>query len=862
MSVELTLSSNSSRLRPLVPFVLGTLRRQPLQALVGLFGVALGVAVVVAIDLAADSARLANRTALESEAGAATHRIVGGPRGVPEDVFATLRVGASERSATPSVSGRVQVTSDSGMSERVDLVGVDPFIHFTHQTLGRTLRGDGAIAAATMLTRDVTWLGARTAARLDVSTGDRLQVKGSGAAFTVEVAGILESDDSAVQPWLDSRFYVDIALAQEILGKVGHLDSIEMVEPRVRDDDWLRQIQSLLPEGVEMETVDQRFQHAERLMRSFDTNLDMLGLLALMVGLLLIYNAMTFTHVLRRPSLGVLRAMGVTRRQLFAMTLGESLVVGLVASVCGVLLGIGLADELLVHVSRTLNDLYFQVEVTQLALRPPTLITALVLGTLGAVIAGIGPAWEASTVTAATATKRSTLEQRVSGWLPALAGLGLAMLGLSIVLITTADFGLNGVFSALAVGVLGFAAMTPWLLFHALVLAARCALSSRQSTAGVALFGLRSSLSRCAVAVAALTVALGTMLGVSVMIDSFRTNVDSWIKNTLRADFYLFEPGARSASNIPVSLRDYLLSLPDVQTLSMGRGAQVAGRSGPVDVTALHLPPPSHHGFEFLTRGSTEPDIVWRDYEHGAVLVSEPFSRKHKVGVEDSVELRSAKGWRSYPIAGVYRDYGSEQGTVIMPMHVYARDFNDRQVSTLGVYLVDGATEDEVVKALESHLQGTFAFETRSAKAIHTASLVVFDRTFAVTQVLKLITLTVAFTGVLAALLALQLERRREIALLRSCGFTRWQAAFSVYVQTGAIGLASGVFAIPLGWAVGVVLVHVVNVRAFGWSMTMEFGYGLFVETVAMAVLAALIAGTYPAFKLARTNAAQGLRFE
>ena len=109
----------------------------------------------------------------------------------------------------------------------------------------------------------------------------------------------------------------------------------------------------------------------------------------------------------------------------------------------------------------------------------------------------------------------------------------------------------------------------------------------------------------------------------------------------------------------------------------------------------------------------------------------------------------------------------------------------------------------------------------------------------------------------LAALLALQLERRREIALLRACGFTRWQAA-SVYVQTGAIGLASGVFAIPLGWAVGLVLVHVVNVTAFGWSMTMDFGYGLFLETVVMAVLAALIAGTCPPSR--RTNAAQGLR--
>ena len=129
----------------------------------------------------------------------------------------------------------MQVISASGMSERVDLVGVDPFIHFAHETLGRTLRGDGAIAAATMLTRDVTWLGARAASRLDVSVGDTLQVKGSGSAFSIEVAGVLKSEDSAVQPWLDSRLYVDIALAQEILGKVGHLDSIEMVAPLFQD---------------------------------------------------------------------------------------------------------------------------------------------------------------------------------------------------------------------------------------------------------------------------------------------------------------------------------------------------------------------------------------------------------------------------------------------------------------------------------------------------------------------------------------------------------------------------------------------------------------------------------------------------
>ncbi|MBT6275269.1 MAG: ABC transporter permease, partial [Chromatiales bacterium] len=183
-------------------------------------------------------------------------------------------------------------------------------------------------------------------------------------------------------------------------------------------------------------------------------------------------------------------------------------------------------------------------------------------------------------------------------------------------------------------------------------------------------------------------------------------------------------------------------------------------------------------------------------------------------------------------------------------------DFGDETVGSAGIYLAPGATLDAVSAKL-ANLRGV---QLRSSAALRELSLAVFDRTFVVTRVLEALTIVVAFIGVLSALMALQLERSRELGLLRALGVTRSRVASTVFIQTGTMGLTAGLFAIPIGLGVGVFLVQVVNRRAFGWSMGFEWSSTLALQVLVLAVFAAVLAGIYPALRLALTAPADALR--
>jgi putative ABC transport system permease protein len=197
-----------------------------------------------------------------------------------------------------------------------------------------------------------------------------------------------------------------------------------------------------------------------------------------------------------------------------------------------------------------------------------------------------------------------------------------------------------------------------------------------------------------------------------------------------------------------------------------------------------------------------------------------------------------------------------------MHRRLYDRLWRDSGISSLGLYLTPGAdvnaVKDEVYQRLSSERQ----LVVRSNREIRAASLELFDRTFTVTQVLRLQALGVAFIGILSALLALQTERTRELAILRAIGLTPGQLKILVLLQTGLLGLCAGMLALPLGFLVGLALVRVINLRSFGWSMDLALPAGAFVEAVLLAVVAALLAGIYPAWRAARIPPAEALREE
>jgi putative ABC transport system permease protein len=346
---------------------------------------------------------------------------------------------------------------------------------------------------------------------------------------------------------------------------------------------------------------------------------------------------------------------------------------------------------------------------------------------------------------------------------------------------------------------------------------------------------------------------------VGVMIASFRAAVTSWLEGTLAADVYVSAPsvvGSRSEATLDPALVARLAATPGVARASTSRSALVPGADGPVHVIALDVDPARPPRWRFRA-GSA--DAVWRG---DAVIVSEPYANRHASGPGAIVRLRTDRGARDFPVAGVFYDYGSSAGVVIMSRHTWEGAWADRRISGLALDAAPGLDAEALAAAVRERATGGPQLVVRSQRALRAASLEVFDRTFAITGVLRTLSVVVAFVGMLAALMALQLERAREIGVLRVLGLTPRQVWTLVTAQTGIVGLLSGLLAVPSGLLLAAILVFVINRRSFGWTMSIEPSPWILLQGVALSVLAALLAGLYPAWRMARASPAETLRDE
>jgi putative ABC transport system permease protein len=357
-------------------------------------------------------------------------------------------------------------------------------------------------------------------------------------------------------------------------------------------------------------------------------------------------------------------------------------------------------------------------------------------------------------------------------------------------------------------------------------------------------------------------VALSVTVGVSVMVSSFRTAVVEWLGQTLRADAYVTAAplvAARNEAQLPRALADRLRALPGVASVGTARGVTVSAGPDSVRLTVLDIDP-ERQDPRLLKGDRAQALAAFRNQE--AVLVSEPFAYKRGVAVGARLALDTERGRRDFPVAGVFRDYGSDAGTVLMSRRTYDRYFDDPFISSVALYAAPGVSVDALVREVRAAAHPGEELLVRSNRALREAALEVFDHTFEVTSVLRLLALVVAAFGVTSALMALELERTRELGVLRALGFTGGQVAALVSVETGLLGLVAGLLALPLGGMLAWILVFVINRRSFGWTMDLASGPGSLLLAPLLGIVAGLVGGLYPAWLMSRTSPAEALRDE
>ena len=839
--------------------------RRPTQSIFFIIGVGLGVAMIVAIDLATSAANRAFMLSTEAVAGKATHQIVGGPSGLAETVYVALRQGLGYRRSAPIVEGYV-VAEELDM-QPMRLLGVDSFAESPFRNYlndDNTNFGDTNGFTAFMVQPNAVLLSAVLANQYNLNVGDIIHIQVGSRRQALHIVSVLKSDDKNEQRGLDGLLISDIGTAQEVLGKVGTLDRIDLILPDgTQEKSTLKRITTILPPGARIEQPTAST--VEEMTAAFRLNLTALSMLALLVGMFLIYNTVVFSVVQQRSVLGSLRALGVTRGEIFSIILAEAGLLGVIGTLLGLGLGYLLGHGAVQMVTTSINDLFFVVTVRRIDFPLLTILKGTVIGIAAALIAAALPAYEAANVPPASALQRSNIEERARTALNWVSAVGVAILLVGTAVLIP-EWHLIITFIGIFAIIIGISLLTPTLtlgLMRTLSGLASVLGKSFSPLIRLAIRDITRSLSRTSVAIAALMVAVSVIVGVGLMISSFRLTVERWLTDLLQADIFISSPSLisdQTTSPLAPGVVEKLATFPGVDQIATVRVVDVSASDfGVIQLVAVTMDiagEKRHYKASVGDRAKT-----WEALEAGGLIINEPMSNRFKIGVGDEVTLFTDQGEQQFPIVAVAYDFDVKHGALIDDA-VYRTFWDDAALSSAALFVEAGVDVDAKIHELRAAFAGEAELVIRSSRALREHSLAIFDRSFSITVALQILAMLVAFIGILSALMSLQLERRREIGTLRAVGMTRRQLWKLTLVETGLMGSTAGIIAMPTGFILAVILIYIINLRSFGWTLQMHLQPIYFLQALIVALAASLLAGVYPAWRVGRMQPADALREE
>ncbi|HKI46842.1 MAG TPA: FtsX-like permease family protein [Balneolales bacterium] len=827
--------------------------RHPWQFGLSFLGVAIGVALILSIDISNQSAERAFSLSSQMVTGKATDQITAGSGGIQDSLYRRLRLNLRVPMA-PVVETYVQTPDHPGYT--LHLLGIDPFSEPLFRPYLSEVRDGNKGSLRNFLTGKHRILIPSTDANtMKLTTGDTLKLRISAKTIPVVVSGIIKPANDFNKTALSNLLIADISTVQNLTGRYHTISHIDLIIPENKRGDQIRAvIRKMLPSDVTLQPASDSQQTLEKMSEAFRLNLSALSKLGLLVSMFLIYNIMTFSVVQRRGLIGRLRAIGYSRSQIFQQIIGEAFIIGIIGTAIGIGGGILLARELIHLITRTINDLYYVVSVRELHIPLFTLVKGILLGVGATVAAAIFPALEATNTEPGIMLRFDQSNENIHRRLSAYNYWGSGLLAAGVLFLWIPEGGIGLSYFALLLVILGFSLLTPGAVsFFANVI--RPVLKQFSGVAGaMAARSIRNHLSRTSVAIAALMIAVSAIIGLGVMVTSFRETLSQWLTTTLRADIYISPPSP--VANQPMtyldsSFQDRFLKIPGVRSIGTIGRYHIPFHNGRLEIAVANIPTAGHQGFRFK---SGNAQTIWKDFKNGQIIISEPFAFKHHVSTGDTLQLPTDGGTRSFRIAGVYFDYASDEGVVLMDRSVYQKYWHFKGITGISLYLKKGFKLQNVIPKVRKAAGSNVLLNIRSNRELREQSLKIFDRTFTITTVLQILIALVAFVGVFSALMALQLEKERELSILRALGFTPSQVRTLITTETGLMGLIAGILAIPVGLVLAWALIYVINQRSFGWTFQFVVPSIIIIRSLLVAILAALLASWYPGKRMSRSS--------
>lgn len=814
-------------------------RQHPLQLAMLLLGIMLGIAVVAAMQLSTQSARLSYQYASAQLVSSASHQITS-PAGIPTALYSQLKRAPEQWPLLPVVEFPVQLSS----GERLTLTGLDMLAEQQAVAMPGGVGDSGGKGGwgATLLHPGI-WLADATAEQLGLVAGEPLTLTTPVGVRRVTLSGTWNSTQ---QPAFSQRIIMDIGQALALSGTPEQLSYLRLL-PQASGgaaQEWgaeqMQLLRKQLPTGVRLTPLDNP--QPVRLGDALYFNLNAMALLALLLGSLIVLSAVWLSLLQRRPLFAALRLAGVSGRQLYGFLLLETLCVAGLASAMGIGLGVLIADQLLpllVHSQAAFNA----PPLARLSLDGWALVGLWLLGVASALLAASWPCWQlaqqsplalqSAPVTALAKVQRPGRGYRsllfgvlcLAGVLVGQAGLvavyaGIALLALAASWLTTP------LLQALAAGCVhglkrsALAGRYPWLL-----MVPRDCLRQQMYSKGV---------------MWVLMLALSVSLAVTGMTDSFHSAFQGWIGQRLNAQLYISAQPAGPA--LTPQLQTQLMADPRVVSLDRRARSVVELDGLTLSVYGADLPEAARSAYR-LRQGDSE--TLWQAFTtRPTVLISEPLANHLQLNRGDQLTLPLAKGEQAFTIAGIYYDYGSYQGQVLLSYDQFIQHLPEVPLRGLRVYLHQPERAAEI--AAEPWLQ---PWQVRRAGPILQRSEQLFEQTFLITDALQGLLLSVALVAMVSNLLALQLHRQPELQRYRALGLSRTMRAGLLMGQALLLALSAGLLAWLLGEMIAWCLAERVQLLAFGWTVPWQFSAGRGLLTLVLGLIVALLAALYPALR-------------
>ena len=824
------------------------LRRAGSLFILTVLAVALGIASVLGIQIINRSALGAFRGGMRAVSGDADLSIVPRLSSLPESLYTVALADPAVVQAWPVA----EITAALQDRERyyLDIIGVDVF------TPVESAPWSEASADVSRALADSGWAAITPglAAEIGLAKGDTFGVSAGTRRARLTVGAII--DIQRVVPLASRKLVVmDIAQAQALLGTRGVLTGIDLRLAKGADPRAVAtRLQAAIGPAADVLTPAQREQRAEGLLSAFRLNLTALSLISLVVGFFLVHSATQAALVRRRTEFGILRATGATRTQVLGLILAEVSVLGMAGIAIGLPAGYLAARANIDVVSATISNLYLLKEIERLDVPLGLWLVSAAIGLLGAFIGAIGPALDLARADVAELLAPIVVHERTSASARPLFITAVLVLALTALWYRTVGQAWQPAGFVLAIAVLLAIPFATPLLLQALARAWRV----RSFGFGYSMRSLGTRLQTASFAVASLGIAVAMLVGITIMVGSFRRTVTSWAGQTLRADIYVTSPswrGAGAEGTIDSVTVAALLAHPGVLYADRLRGFQGLAEGRRIGVAGVDFGIPAGEArFPLYAGDPARAFQLVRD--SGAVIITEPLSRKVHRGVGDSIALATPTGERRFRIAGVSYDYSSESGAVAMDLRTMTNAYGPGPINSVALYLPPGTDPERVIDALRARFAGV-PLNLRSNRSLRREVIRIFDQTFAVTRLLQLLALMVAAGGITLTLLILGRERRAELALYRALGAHRRQV-FRFFVGKGAgIGVLGLVIGMAAGLVLAWILIFVINRAYFGWTIRVAWPWGQLAAGALTILAAAMLASVYPALRASRTPAGQ-----